>query len=208
MRRGPEHTFLALALCLAGLAGGPADAARLRGGIGAGFLVPYDSTVRDLYGGGPMGMAMVEFESRRPHLSLGLAAGYSRASGDLGGPGFVADAEATLTWIPLEICARFPLSGAALAPYVGAGAEVLWTRESFDYRLDGVPREAEPATLSDFGWIFVAGVDQTHSPHLRFEGFLSLVRVDRKVDRDGEAVPAGDRMEAGAVGARVAWRFP
>lgn len=199
---------LAALLSLVCLAGGAATAATVRGGVGVGFLYPRDAAVADLYGGGPTGLGLLELESSRPRLSLGIQASYFRATGNPGGLPFVRDGKAILTWIPLEVSARLPLSEALLAPFVGVGAQMLWTRERFDYELDGVPHEAEPATLFDLGWILLAGVDRTRPPRLRLEGFLGFVQVDRQIDRAGEAVRSHDQADAGTVGARVAWRFP
>jgi hypothetical protein len=180
----------------------------VRAGVGAGFLYPHGTVVADLYGAGPTVNGLIELESVPPRFNLGVQVAYFRATGDPGGIGFVEDTRATLTWIPLEISVRLPLSDAPVAPFVGAGGEMLWTRERFDYRLAGVSHHAKPATLLDFGWILLAGVDRTRAPRLRFEGFLGFVRIDRRIDRDGDTVRTREDAEAGTAGARVAWRFP
>ena len=187
-----------------------ARAANLRGGIGAGFLAPHDGEITDLYDPGVSFLAQVEVEGAPLPVRLALQGAYFQATGSLGSVFFVENAEAKLQWIPIELIASFPLSRATLAPYLGAGLELLWTRETFEYRLDGIPRRAEPDGRTDLGWLVVAGLDRNASPRLRLEGFASFVPTERKADRGGEAfsLPGDTSFNAGALGVRVLWRFP
>jgi hypothetical protein len=206
-----DRRLAAAALLALGLSAESTDAARLRGGIGVGFLAPRAAEVADLYDAGLLGTGSLDIEVAKPAVLLGAQASYFRASGNPGGIFFIEDSRAELTWVPVDLVARIPLrAGARLAPYIGGGVEILWTQERFEYRLDGVARDAEPEGQSDWGWLLLAGVDRNVAPRFRLEGFLSFVPAQRRFDRGGESFTAeGDTsFDAGAFGARLLWRFP
>jgi hypothetical protein len=180
------------------------------GGLGVGYQAPRDHDLTDLYGTGPTFHAMGEAEFDGVPMSLALEVGYSRMSSDnLAGSFLVDSVEGRLERIPIDLVARFPFTDGERHPYVGAGFELLWTKESFTYRLDGETGERDPSGQYSPGGILVVGLERSTAPRFRLEGYLSYVPVQRQVSREERYDPGNaGRVDEGSLGARLTWRFP
>jgi hypothetical protein len=191
---------------------GPSRAAegpRIAGTFGLGYHVPTGGDIGDRYAGAPAFEAGVEFD--HPRGLLALETGLRRSTATLNGPFFIEDAKGTLTAVPIDLLARWPLSrGSLRSPYGGLGLELLWIRESFEYRLEGENQSRDADSGLHPGFLMVVGIDRNQFPRFRLEGSFSYVPMHRvrnsagsTYEQTGSAV-----MNAGGFGARLCWRLP
>jgi hypothetical protein len=203
--------FLALVLaplsCWTGIAAG---GVAYRGGAGVGYQVPRAGRLEDLYGTGASFHLMAEAEFDRVPMSLAAEIGYMQSTSDhLAGPFFVSSAEGKLRRIPIDLIARFPFTDSEGHPFVGAGFEMLWTAESFEYELNGEPGKRDASTRVDPGAIVVLGFERSKALKVRLEGYLSYVPLHRNfARRESYEPPGADRIDAGSLGVRIYWRLP
>lgn len=195
---------------LAGWAGLAAGAVSYRGGAGLGYQAPRDPDLNDLYGPGPSFHVMAEVEFPHVPLNLAIEGAFLQATSDhLSGSFLVTESEGKLRRIPIDLIARFPFTDSEVHPFIGAGFELLWTRESFRYTLDGERRERDGSGQFDPGALAVLGYERSASPRLRLEAYLSYVPSHRRVLREESYEPPGAaRIDEGSLGVRIYWRLP
>lgn len=201
-----------LAFCLmqipttvCGAAGGP----RFAGTVGVGYHQPTSADIGDRYGGAPSFEAGVEFD--HPKGLFALEAGLRRCTASLNGPFYIDDAKGTLTAIPIDLLARWPLSRTSLrSPYGGLGFELLWIREGFEYKLDGEHRTRNADGGVHPGLVLVAGVDRNRFPRVRLEGSFSYVPMHRLRSSAGTTYDESESplVNAGGFDIRLCWRLP
>lgn len=212
MHQGLSRALHAIALTLCVLAAGGATAAPvLRFGGGVGFDRPSAPEVRDLYGAGPIFFIQQETSLQPRGLRIGLELGYRRSSARLSSPFFVEEAEATLHIVPFTAVVRYPLGGGStIHPYIGAGLQMLWSKEVFKYTIDGERLDRDPDGTMDPGWVLVGGLERSGTPHPRLEIHYGQVRTERRVTASGSVYdsPGGEKLDMGSFGLRASVAFP
>lgn len=209
LNRSTRAGWMALLLCVS--CGAASASPLLRFGGGAGYARPSSPEIRDLYGSGPIFFIQQETILHARGIGIGLELGYRRASARLDRPFFVQRAEATIELVPFAAILRIPLArGPAIRPYIGAGIQMLWSRESFDSAIDGERNERKPDGTMDPGWILAGGIERTGSPHPRLELYYGQVNTRRKVTASKAVYdsPGGEEINAGSLGLRASVSFP
>jgi hypothetical protein len=174
-------------------------------------MTPASSDISHVYGGGISIHAAGAVEVERFPISFGIEAGYRRATADLPHPFFVSSADGVLEWYPLDLSARaglFELKD--IRAYAGGGLELLWIKESFNYRILDQGTSRAPSPRLGAGPLVVIGFDRTDFPRVRLEGCASFVTIRRQVATMTERYePAGSRgIKVGFYGIRMLVRFP
>ena len=201
--------FIAAALLAGWATGDVATGEGTAGTVGIGFIQPAPGAIADVYGGAAAFQAGIETRVRRALVALEV--GFHRSEATLDAPFFVDAPEGTLTAAPIDAAARLPLGGDALwSPYIGAGFELLWLRESFRYELAGESWESQTDGGFHPGGLFIVGVDRNRFPRIRLEGSYSYVPVHRMRSALGSTYEEQDasHANAGGYGIRVGWRLP
>lgn len=209
-RSGPWLPLVLAAACSWSLASPATGGTSYTGGLGIGYFHPRDVEIADRYKDGASFHLAGEAGWERVPMGLAIEAGYFHTQTSfLPGPFFVSGAKGELTMVPLDLTARFGLGRSAYRPHLGAGIELLWSKERFTYRLDGEPRRRDPGWRLAPGIVLTAGVTRRTAPRLQVEGFLSVVPMKRWVSRGiGYEADGAPGLDAGALGARFFWRWP
>lgn len=148
---------LAVLLTLAGGATGSRASGGLYPALGAAWITPADSGLREIYDPG-LGFTAAVGYLWRDRLRAEARLDWFRAKGLPVAPPFVRDPTSRLTLAPLSLIVQYDLGRSSSRPFVSAGGTVWIESERFDYDVAG-SRGSQSGTRSEIGLQAGAGVE-------------------------------------------------